>query len=930
MAKNKTESNTLTELRKKAKAKLKRESIDIPDMSSEEVRELVFELRTHQIELEMQNEELRLAQEELVESRDTYLDLYDFAPIGYMTISHKGLILEANLTLADMLGIERKALLKKPISTLIVPDDQDIFYQHRREILESKQPGTCRLRMLGRGVDSFWVKMDSILIEANSEKEPRLRAVVIDITETKQSEDYLNSIFRAAPTGIGVVVDRVLEQVNKRLCQMTGYSEEELIDQNARMLYTSDEDYEYVRKEKYGQIANHGTGTVETRWQRKDGSIIDVLLSSTPMDVNDLSKGVTFTALDITDRKRTEQEIEKLVLVAQYSGELINMATLDGDMIFINEAGSKMLGIEPENVQQYNIIEVMPDHLKKLVQNNVVASLLKGETWEGDLQYLNIKTGALTDVHAMTYPVPDPNTGKPLFLANVSLDITKRKQAEKLLQESEEKFRSFFDNAGDAMFIFDSRGRYLEVNQIACERYGYTREEFIQMTPRDLVSPKYVEKISDRIISTLRKGQSILESVHVCKDGTFIPVELSSRVINYNKQSAIMTIARDLTERKHLEAQVQQVQKMEAIGTLAGGVAHDFNNLLMGILGNSSLLLADMDPTHPHYENLVEIEEHVKHAVNLTKQLLGFARGGKYEVKPTNLNELIKAHNRIFGRTKKEITIKGKYEERLWISEVDRGQIEQVLMNIYVNAWQAMPDGGEMYIQTENVKLDEDYTKPFDAPPGKYVKISVTDTGIGMDKQTQQKIFDPFYTTKEKERGTGMGLSSSYGIIKNHGGFVTVNSEIGEGSTFSIYLPVSKKKAKKEKAIKESILEGSGIILIIDDEPLILSVGVKLLKRLGYNTLEAENGKKGLDIYKTHQDSIDMVILDIIMPEMSGAQTYDALKEINPKVKVLLASGYSLDGKAKDILKKGCNGFIQKPFSMEQLSKKISDILGKK
>ncbi|MBW1847958.1 MAG: response regulator, partial [Deltaproteobacteria bacterium] len=317
-------------------------------------------------------------------------------------------------------------------------------------------------------------------------------------------------------------------------------------------------------------------------------------------------------------------------------------------------------------------------------------------------------------------------------------------------------------------------------------------------------------------------------------------------------------------------------------------------------------------------------------ATELTKQLLGFAREGKYEVKPTDLNELVKDQNRLFSHTKKEITIHSKYEENLWTTEVDRGQIEQVLMNIYVNAWQAMPDGGELHIQTENVKIGDDYKQPFHVTPGKYVKISVTDTGTGMDDETRKRIFDPFFTTKEKERGTGMGLSSAYGIIKNHEGFITVDSEPDVGSTFTIYLPASRKKVKKDKKPAKRLARGSGTILLIDDEQMMLDVGKEMLKELGYDVLIARAGNEGVKIYKKYQEKIDMVILDMIMPGTTGGDVYDSLKEINHDIKVLLSSGYSINGKANIILERGCNGFIQKPFNMEQLSLKISEILSKK
>ncbi|MBE9483834.1 MAG: response regulator, partial [Bacteroidetes bacterium] len=274
-------------------------------------------------------------------------------------------------------------------------------------------------------------------------------------------------------------------------------------------------------------------------------------------------------------------------------------------------------------------------------------------------------------------------------------------------------------------------------------------------------------------------------------------------------------------------------------------------------------------------------------------------------------------------------SVYGKYQEGIWTVEVDKGQIEQVLLNLYVNAWQAMPGGGELYLRTENVTLDENYVKPFHVKPGRYVKISVSDTGIGMDKATCHRIFEPFFTTKEMGRGTGLGLASAYGIIKNHEGVINVYSEQGQGTTFSIYLPASDKEVTEEKEMPGELLKGAETVLFVDDEEMIREVGGALLGQLGYRVLSAGNGKEAVEVYINNKDKIDIVILDMIMPEMGGGKAYDKMKEINHDIKVLLSSGYSVNGDATKIMKRGCDGFIQKPFNMKQLSKSIREILDK-
>jgi CheY-like chemotaxis protein len=338
-------------------------------------------------------------------------------------------------------------------------------------------------------------------------------------------------------------------------------------------------------------------------------------------------------------------------------------------------------------------------------------------------------------------------------------------------------------------------------------------------------------------------------------------------------------------------------------------------------------MLMDADFSYSHYEQLEEIEDIVKSGADLTRQLLGFARKGKYEVKPVNLNLLIERNSQMFGRTKREIKIHTKYQKNPWTVDADAAQIEQVLLNLFVNAWQAMPGGGQLYLQTQNVNLNEAYVRAHDVDPGRYVRISIADTGTGMDRATQERIFDPFFTTKAMGRGTGLGLASAYGIIRNHGGIINLNSKLGEGTTFNIFLPASKKEIPEEKTITERFSMGTETILLVDDEDVVVDIGKKTLEKMGYNVLTARNGKEAIELYKHNQAEIDIVVLDMVMPEMGGGEVYDVLKEINPNAKVILSSGYSVEGEATEILERGCNGFVQKPFKPGVLTEKIREIL---
>ena len=381
-------------------------------------------------------------------------------------------------------------------------------------------------------------------------------------------------------------------------------------------------------------------------------------------------------------------------------------------------------------------------------------------------------------------------------------------------------------------------------------------------------------------------------------------------------------------EQEKLKEQLTQAEKLEAIGTLAGGIAHDFNNLLMGIQGYTSLMLLDIDSKHPNYDKLKAIESQVKSGADLTKQLLGYSQGGRYLITTIDLNELVANSILMFARFKKEIRVHQKYEPSLWKVKVDRGQMEQVFLNLYINAWQAMPGGGALYLETNNIVLDEDYMKAFDIEPGYYVKVSVTDTGAGMDKKTKQRIFEPFFTTKEMGKGAGLGLATVYGIIRGHKGMINVYSEKGQGSTFNIYLPASEQEETKSEAPISKIQKNSGAILLVDDDKMIRDVTGAMLTRLGYQVMTAPSGEEAVAIYRANRERIDLVIVDMIMPEMGGGEIIDKLRTINPEAKIILSSGYSLNGEAKDIMDRGgAQAFIQKPFQIQELADRIQEII---
>jgi two-component system, cell cycle sensor histidine kinase and response regulator CckA len=492
------------------------------------------------------------------------------------------------------------------------------------------------------------------------------------------------------------------------------------------------------------------------------------------------------------------------------------------------------------------------------------------------------------------------------------------------------------DSAPDAIIWAEPDHRVFRVNPSFSGLFGYAPEEVLGRNVDDVIAPKEFYNEAQSITRRVSGGEAVRSEVTRCrKDGSLIFVDLMVAPIRVGAQRVgVCASYRDITERKRaeeersrMEKQLLQAQKMEAIGALAAGVAHDFNNLLMGVQGNASLVLADLEKNHPHHERLSNIEQYVRMGAELTKQMLGFAKGGRHEVRPANLNDLIDRSAALFIRTKKEITLHTNFQEDLWPVQIDLGQVEQVLLNLYINAWQSMPRGGTLAVSTRNVMMDQDTGSSLNLPLGKYVKFSIVDTGIGMDKSTQDRIFEPFFSTKKMGRGIGLGLASVYAIIKNHGGAIEVESRLGEGTRFSVYFPATESQVNQSEVSPTEMVTGAGTILLVDDEEMILQVGGEILERIGYRVLSAKGGRKAVELFEKCTQPVDLVILDMIMPEMSGAEVFYRLREINPSVKVLLSSGYSMEGQARELLKKGCIGFIQKPYSMGDLSKKVKDAM---
>ena len=680
----------------------------------------------------------------------------------------------------------------------------------------------------------------------------------------KVQKNYLEQLIDFAPEALVVMnTDDRVERINSEFTRLFGYTAEEAIGRPINDLIAPDDMKEEA--ERYSTLVGNGDLlNTETIRCNKKGERIHVSALGSHFRDETGPKGIYGIYRDISERKKSEENLR------WESSVNAALAGLSRTMISSSDISA--------------IAGVVLDHAKQITESPL-----------GYVTYIHPQDGE---------KIGCVQTAEPEGHRRIDISIP----SDKTVPEEGDRgpFFRVLDLNSEKPFFTNSPSELQEAFHLK------NKEEY---PDRILCTPVVLkDKLMGRIAladSPRAYDRRDLEAVQRLSDMYALALQRHWREV----------------EQEKLAAQLRQANKMEAVGTLAGGLAHDFNNLLMGIQGNTSLMLLDLDPDHPYYEQLKYIEQYVQSGSNLTRQLLGFARGGKYEVRTSDLNELVAKSLKMFARAKKEINIYPEYEEKLLPVDVDPGQIEQVFINIYVNAWQAMPSGGAVYVRTENEVLTEQHTVPFELKPGRYVKVSITDTGPGMNELVRQRIFDPFFTTKEMGRGTGLGLASAYGIVKNHGGIINVYSEGGKGSTFTVYLPASEGEIIKEVRMEEKLVPGTETILLVDDEEMITNVGKMLLEKLGYAVFIARNGGEALRIYREKQKEIELVVLDMIMPNMNGGETFERLKEIDPGVKVLLSSGYSLDGQAKDILAKGCKGFIQKPFDIVKFSRKIREAI---
>lgn len=633
---------------------------------------------------------------------------------------------------------------------------------------------------------------------------------------------------------------------------------------------------------------------------------------------------------DITDRKRLEELLEDSEMryrriFETASDGIVLFDKTDGHIVHANQAVEKMLGY----IEADYIGKKLSDIGVPLDLNDIPA-VMRDLDKSGILNYedVSVKTKSGQELITDIYMVDRAQ----LAQCNIR-DVTKRKLAVDALQNEKTFIENALNTLQDIFFVVDIQGKFIRWNRTLNVVTGYINQEIATMTPGDLFREEDKRRITETIQEAIREGVGRVDGLVVAKDGRQIPYAFGMSLLLdvHGKPMAISGVGRDITEHNKLEAQLQQAQKMEAIGTLTGGIAHDFNNILNVIMGYGQMVMDTLEAGSPAKEDMNTMLSAADKAAGLTKRLLLFSRKQLTEMKFVNINELIQDLQKMLLRMVNEsIEFQLDLADLPLIVRADTGLIEQVLVNLCVNARDAMPRGGKLTICTAVEEVTDKYDAAYgDGKPGKYVLLTVADSGQGIDAEIQKKIFDPFFTTKEAGKGTGLGLAISYGIIKQHNGFIHVYSEPGRGTEFKIYLPLSEEAAAVTQitSVAVPVKGGQETVLVAEDEPSLRKLAMRILESFGYKIIVAEDGEEAITKFKENRESINLLMLDMIMPKKNGKEVADEISKISPGIKVLFASGYAMNAiTAKEFAESGFD-FIRKPYQSKNLLVKVREIL---
>jgi two-component system cell cycle sensor histidine kinase/response regulator CckA len=778
-----------------------------------------------------------------------------------------------------------------------------------------------------------------------------------DITERKRAEEalrksqqLLESTYISLRDAVFIIDAKTVEiiECNPAASEIFGYSRNELVGRTTSFLHIDEASLEEFRKHLYAAVEREGfLSRLEFKMKRKDGTVFPTENSVVPLkDEQGKLIGWVSVVRDITERKRAEETLreseERYRTILENIEDGYYEVDLPGNLTFFNDSLCRMLGYsKDEMIGMSNKQYTNEESRKKLFQafNEVyrTGEPTKGFDWEvirkdGRKLFGEVSISLIKD-----------SEGRPCGFRGIARDITERKQAEAALRTEKQRFQTLLENAPFGMIMIDKEGSFKYINAKFTEIFGYDSNDV--PNGKEWFRKAYPDPAHrHQVISTWTNDLKIFEPEEkmprifkaICKDGSekiirFITVQLETGE-NLMSAEDVTALEKAEEEKAALEEQLRQSQRMEAIGRLAGGIAHDFNNLLTVIRGYSQLSLLEIKEGDKLRGNIQEIQKATQRAADLTRQLLAFGRRQIMNMKVIDLNllirELDKMLRRIIGEDIELVTI---LAEDLGRIKADPGQIEQVIINLAVNARDAMSEGGKLTIKTQNVEIDEDYVwAHVGVTSGSYAMLSITDTGCGMTPEVKDHLFEPFFTTKEIGKGTGLGLSTVYGIVKQSRGNIWAYSEPGKGTTFKIYLPRVDEPLKEmsERVLRKESPRGNETILIVEDEEEVRKLTVQILKRQGYTVLEASHGEEAINVAKGHaEEGIDLLLTDVVMPGMSGRELVGSLGFLLPKMKVIYMSGYTDDAIVHHgVLEEGVN-YLQKPFTLDSLARKIREVL---
>ncbi|MCI0721285.1 MAG: PAS domain S-box protein, partial [Acidobacteria bacterium] len=872
----------------------------------DEIQHLIHTLKVRHVELEMQNRELYETHRLLEETRDRYANLYDFAPVGYLSLDHQGVIQEINLTAAAMLGIERPLLLGMPLIAFVAKRDTGRVLEHLQQCTQrGNEKVVTELGLKVKGGDLISVRLESLQIHSAEPQATTFRTALIDLTALKQAEETLRESearFRqmadAAPIMIWMSsTDKLCDYFNKPWLDFTGRTLEQELG-NGWTEGIHPDDLAHCLEIYTTSFDARRNFRMEYRLRRYDGEYRWLLDIGVPRLAPDGHfAGYIGSCLDITERKHAEAALrDSEARAAGIIGSAMDaIITTDADqrILVFNAAAERMFQSSAVEAIGLPLDRFIPERFRSAHRQHIVEF--------GHTSVTKRSMGSLGAVFGLRasgeeFPIEASISqieagGQKLFTV-ILRDVTERRRTEERLIEH----AALLNHARDAILVCDLDDRIHFWNQGAKDIYGWTAEEAIGLDPKELIFGGDASQFAQTKRAVIERGEWRGELRQVAKNGREIITESRCTLVRdtSGNPKSILAINTDVTEQKKLEAQFLRAQRLESIGTLASGIAHDLNNVLSPIMMAAQML--QLKITDESSKCLLELMVvNAQRGSELVKQVLSFARGAAGQKKVLQPKHLIKEIAKVVSETfPKNITIKHSLPPDLATINGDPTQLHQVLMNLCVNARDAMPQGGVLTIAAENVDLDEHYTRMNpEAKPGPYVLITVTDTGIGIPHKILDRIFDPFFTTKEQGEGTGLGLSTVLGIVKNHGGFINVYSEPGKGTQFSIYLAsIASEHLAQDASVTPNLLAGHNeMILVVDDEEAVRETVRTTLEAFGYRVLTACDGPEAVALYVMHKEDIEAVLIDMMMPLMDGLATTRVLQRINPEVKVILSSG---------------------------------------